>query len=157
MGPKKHTTHDKAKFLFHVANLLLKENKNVLFIDHGKQISALKNHYLLNYPLSKKTILFASTEEDSLAAIQDDHFHLAIIVVDILNPEGIELQLIKEIKLRAKYKKIPVILVSENLENESAQKAISLGIQNIIVAPFSCNQFLEKVTSLLGNLPSKTL
>ena len=98
MSKKNHSTHDKAKFLFHIANQLLKENKSVLFIDHEAQIHSLMNHYLLHYPISKKAILFASTEEKALATIQDDHLHLAIIIVDILTPEGIELQLIKEIK-----------------------------------------------------------
>ena len=60
------------------------------------------------------------------------------------------LQLIKEIKLRAKYRDIPVLVISGTLEAENVKTAIALGINNIIVKPFTYNIFIEKISRTLG-------
>ena len=62
----------------------------------------------------------------------------------ILMPKMNGLQLIKEIKLRAKYRDIPVLVISGTLEAENVKTAIALGINNIIVKPKCRNENCEQ-------------
>jgi len=98
--------------------------------------------------LQENKIVFASDGKEAMAKIQNQDF--ALIIVDVLMPRMNGLQLIKEIKSRTKYKDIPVVIISGTLEADNVQTAISLGISNILVKPFTFNIFIEKVGRALG-------
>ena len=138
---------EKAKLLYEVINKFLKK-KSVLLIDDEQEIKSLMANYLVRSQVEENRIVFASDGKEALAKIQNQEFGL--IIVDILMPRMNGLQLIKEIKLRAKYKDIPVLSISGTLEAENVKTAISLGITNIIVKPFTYNIFIEKIGRALG-------
>ncbi len=138
---------EKAKLLYEVINKFLKK-KSVLLIDDEQEIKSLMANYLVRSQVEENRIVFASDGKEALAKIQNQEFGL--IIVDILMPRMNGLQLIKEIKLRAKYKDIPVLIISGTLEAENVKTAISLGITNIIVKPFTYNIFIEKIGRALG-------
>lgn len=138
---------EKAKFL---RNLIAKflSKKSVLLIDDEDEIKSLMSNYLVKSHIEENRIVFASDGKEALSKIQNQEFGL--IIVDVLMPRMNGLQLIKEIKLRAKYKDIPVIIISGTLEAENVKTAIALGINNIIVKPFTYNLFIEKIGRALG-------
>ena len=138
---------EKAKLLYEVINKFLKK-KSVLLIDDEEEIRSLMANYLVRSQVEENRIVLASDGKEALAKIQNQDFGL--IVVDILMPKMNGLQLIREIKLRAKYKDIPVLIISGNLESENVKTAISLGITNIIVKPFTYNIFIERIGRALG-------
>ncbi len=138
---------DKAKLLFDLINSFLKD-KAVLLIDDEFEIKSLMANYLIRSHVVEDRIVFAADGKEALSKIQNQEFGL--IVVDIIMPRMNGLQLIKEIKLRAKYKDIPVLIISGNIEAENVKTAISLGIHNIIVKPFTYNIFIEKIGKALG-------
>ena len=79
--------------------------------------------------------------------IQNQEFGL--IIVDVLMPKMSGIQLVKELKSRAKFKNIPLVLISGNLDSENVKDAILLGVRNILVKPFNYDLFLEKVASTI--------
>lgn len=138
---------EKAKLLMDLINKFLKK-KSVLLIDDEDEIKELMANYLTKSNIDEDKIVYASDGKEALSKIQNQEFGL--IIVDILMPKMNGLQLIKEIKLRAKYKDIPVVIISGTLEAENVKTAISLGITNIIVKPFNYNLFIERVGRALG-------
>lgn len=138
---------EKAKLLMDLINSFLKR-KSVLLIDDEDEIKSLMANYLTKSNVEESKIVFASDGKEALSKIQNQDFGL--IVVDILMPKMNGLQLIKEIKLRAKYKDIPVVIISGTLEAENVKTAISLGINNILVKPFNYNIFIERIGRALG-------
>lgn len=138
---------DKAKLLLDLINKFLKK-KSVLLIDDEQEIKSLMANYLVRSQVEENQIVFASDGKEALSKIQNQEFGL--IIVDVLMPRMNGLQLIREIKLRAKYKDIPVLIISGTLEAENVKTAISLGINNIIVKPFTYNIFIEKIGRTLG-------
>lgn len=137
----------KANFLLELIGKFLSK-KSVLLIDDEDEIKALMSNYLVKSHIEENRIIMASDGKEALAKIQNQDFGL--IIVDILMPKMNGLQLIKEIKLRAKYKDIPVIIISGTIEAENVKMAMSMGINNIIVKPFTYNIFLEKIGRALG-------
>jgi YesN/AraC family two-component response regulator len=138
---------EKAKLLMELINSFLKK-KSVLLIDDEDEIKELMANYLTKSNIDEDKIVYASDGKEALSKIQNQEFGL--IIVDILMPKMNGLQLIKEIKLRAKYKDIPVVIISGTLEAENVKTAISLGITNILVKPFNYNLFIERVGRALG-------
>lgn len=138
---------EKAKFLLEIISKFL-DKKSVLLIDDEDEIKSLMANYLTKSHIEEKRIVLASDGKEALAKIQNQEFGL--IIVDVLMPRMNGLQLIKEIKLRAKYKDIPVLLISGTLEAENVKTAIALGINNILVKPFTYNIFIEKIGRALG-------
>ena len=142
-----YMTNEKAKFLLELISNFLKK-KSVLLIDDEDEIKSLMANYLAKSNIEENKIVFASDGKEALSKIQNQDFGL--IIVDILMPKMNGLQLIREIKLRAKYKDIPVIVISGTLEAENVKTAISLGINNILVKPFTYNLFIERIGRALG-------
>ena len=120
----------------------------MLLIDDEDEIKSLMANYLTKSHIEEEKIVYASDGKEALAKIQNQEFGL--IIVDILMPKMNGLQLIREIKMRAKYKDIPVIIISGTLEADIVKSAIALGINNIIVKPFTYNLFIEKIGRALG-------
>lgn len=143
------TTNDdpKVKLLMELVGRFLNK-KSVLLIDDEEEIKSLMANYLVRSQVEENRIVFASDGKEALSKIQNQEFGL--IIVDLIMPKMGGLQLIKEIKQRAKYKDIPVLIISGNLEAESVKSAMSMGIHNIIVKPFTYNIFLERIGRALG-------
>jgi two-component system chemotaxis response regulator CheY len=139
---------EKAKFLLELISKFLKK-KSVLLIDDEDEIKSLIANYLTKSHIEEEKIVYASDAKEALAKIQNQEFGL--IIVDILMPKMNGLQLIREIKMRAKYKDIPVIIISGTLDADIVKSAIALGINNIIVKPFTYNLFIEKIGRALGD------
>ncbi len=138
---------EKAKLILGLIGNSL-NRKSVLLIDDEDEIKALMSNYLIISKIQENRIVFASDGKEALGKIQNQGFGL--IIVDVLMPRMNGLQLIKEIKARTKYKDIPVVIISGTLEADNVQTAISLGINNILVKPFTYNIFIEKIGRALG-------
>lgn len=119
--------------------------KPILVIDDEVQIQNLISQYLQKANVDPEKIVFASNGKEGLLKIQNQEFGL--IIIDIMMPKMNGIQLIREIKTRAKFKNIPVVLISGNLYSENVKDAIVLGVKSILVKPFNYDLFLEKVAT----------
>lgn len=138
---------DKAKFLLELISKYLYK-KSIMLIDDEDEIKSLMSNYLVKSHIEENKIVLASDGKEALVKIQNQDFGL--IIVDVIMPKMNGLQLIKEIKLRAKYKNIPVLIISGTIEADNVKTAISLGINNILIKPFTYNLFIEKIGQTLG-------
>ncbi|MBY0413475.1 MAG: response regulator [Bdellovibrionales bacterium] len=139
---------NKANLIFEVMNQFLNK-KPVLLIDDEDEIKSLMANYLIKSQVDEQRIVMASDGKEALSKIQNQDFGL--IVVDILMPRMNGLQLIKELKMRKKYQHIPVLIISGSIDAENVKLAISMGVSNIIVKPFTYNVFLEKIGRTLSS------
>ncbi len=138
---------NKANFIFELVNKFLNQ-KAILIIDDEDEIKSLMSNYLLKSQIEQDKIVTASDGKEAIAKIQNQDFGL--IIVDILMPRMNGLQLIKELKMRKKYRDIPILIISGSVDAENVKQAIMMGVSNIIVKPFTYNIFLDKVGRTLG-------
>lgn len=130
-----------------IANILSKGigDKPVLVIDDEVQIQSLISQYLQKAYVEEDKIIFASNGKEALLKIQNQEFGL--IIIDVMMPKMNGIQLIREIKAKAKYRNIPLVLISGNLHSDNVKDAIILGVKSILVKPFNYDLFLEKVAT----------
>lgn len=138
---------NKANLIFELMEKFLNK-KSILLIDDEDEIKALMSNYLIKSHIDKDRIITASDGKEAISKIQNQEFGL--IIVDILMPRMNGLQLIKELKMRKKYRDIPMLIISGTIDAENVKSAISMGINNIIVKPFTYNIFLDKIGRVLG-------
>ena len=137
----------KANLIYELVEKFL-NNKAILLIDDEEEIKLLMSNYLIKSRIEEDRIVTASDGKEALSKIQNQEFGL--IIVDIVMPRMSGLQLIKELKARKKYKDIPILIISGTIDADNVKSAISMGISNIIVKPFTYNIFLDKIGRTLG-------
>ncbi len=120
-------------------------DKPILIIDDEIQIQGLISTYLQKAMVDPDQIVYASNGREGLLKIQNQEFGL--IIVDVVMPKMSGLQLIKELKSKARFKNIPLVLISGNLYSDDVKDAIMMGVKNILVKPFNYDIFLEKVAT----------
>lgn len=130
-----------------IANILNRGigTKPILVIDDEIQIQQLISQYLQKAYVDPERIIFANNGKEGLLKIQNQEFGL--IIIDVMMPKMNGIQLIREIKNRAKFRNIPVVLISGNLYSENVKDAIILGVKSILVKPFNYELFVEKVAN----------
>ncbi|RYZ80062.1 MAG: response regulator, partial [Proteobacteria bacterium] len=115
--------------------------KQCLFVDDNYDIFAivqasLAGHYHLDYA------------PDAFAALQIlSHKSYDILLTDIYMPHMSGLVFAEELK--KKFKEIPIVFISGNIEPEVVRKIFQLGGCNLVAKPIDMNELLEKMNRAL--------
>lgn len=72
-----------------------------------------------------------------------------LILLDIMLPAGSGLEVLKNIRSRAKTFSIPVIILTAKGDKETKEAAEKLGISGYFVKPVDMNELLEKLKEVL--------
>ena len=67
------------------------------------------------------------------------------------------IELIKQVKEKALYKKVPAIMMTSDADRNEVVKAAEVGITGYILKPFSGEILEEKIVEVLCELISKSL
>lgn len=133
------------------------EEMNVLVIDDEDKICELVKVFLSStFPFN--SIVSASSAFHANQKFQNQQFDL--IIVDHVLPGKLGLEFIEQLRKTVKYSRVKILLMSGYLQQDDVLSAIDVGVKHILVKPFTRQQLIEKVSSLLGvdendlNLPS---
>ncbi len=78
---------------------------------------------------------------------------IELILTDWNMPGGTGIDLLKKVRADAKYKSIPVILITTENEKSRILEAISAGASNYIVKPFTTEGLKQKFEAVFKALP----
>lgn len=73
-----------------------------------------------------------------------------LVVLDINMPRLDGLALLKAIRERAEWAKLPILMLSTEGQDSDRSKALALGASDYMTKPFKPAQLLERVAALLG-------
>ena len=89
--------------------------------------------------------------EQGLVAVKDTIYDL--ILLDIMLPHMNGLDILKKIKADARYKNIPVILLTNLGQDNIIKEAFALGAKDYVIkASYTPDQIVEKVREVLNSL-----
>lgn len=117
-------------------------NYKVLIIDDDKELSSL-----LQSCLHKKNIYadLAHTGAKGLSMLKEYHDYQAIIL-DIMLPDIDGFTVLSEIRAAGT---IPVCMLTAKNEDNDKVKGLSMGADDYLTKPFSINEFLARVDSMI--------
>ncbi|MBN1521726.1 MAG: response regulator [Candidatus Aureabacteria bacterium] len=74
-----------------------------------------------------------------------------LILLDIVLGRGMDgFETLKRLKAEEETKNIPVVMTTARSEREDMKQAMELGATKYLVKPFSFNELLAKITSVIG-------
>lgn len=73
-----------------------------------------------------------------------------LIVLDVMLPKMDGYQVARLLKFDAKYKNIPIVMLTARTQKDDKQTGISVGADAYITKPFKAEELLEMMTKLLS-------
>lgn len=123
------------------------EEMNVLVIDDEEKICELVKVFLgTAFPFN--SVVHAASAFHANQKFQNQSFDL--IIVDHVLPGKLGLEFIEQLRKTVKYNRVKILLMSGYLQQDDVLTAIDVGVKHILVKPFTRQQLVEKVSSLLG-------
>ena len=123
------------------------EEMNVLVIDDEDKICDLVRVFLSTaFPFN--SVVSAASAFHATQKFQNQQFDL--IIVDHVLPGKLGLEFVEQLRKTVKYNRVKVLLMSGYLQQDDVLTAIDVGVKQILVKPFTRQQLIEKVSSILG-------
>jgi two-component system sensor histidine kinase/response regulator len=119
-------------------------NPNVLVIEDDKIMGQMVNEILDDVGFHVTT---ATNGRTALQKLEEEQINF--IVLDILLPEMDGFQIYQELQSNPKTKDIPVIIVSAWADENNIQKAEQMGIKHFLPKPFTEDELLFGILTLL--------
>lgn len=130
----------------HLVKTIL-EHKNILIVDDEEKIREVLQKYLMRTEADIKNIVHAGDGREAIRKLNNQEFDL--IIMDIVMPHWTGLEILEQLKSKAKTKNIPVLMISGKLEPDTVREAILTGARHILAKPFNYKLFVERVCRCL--------
>lgn len=124
-----------------------KNKKTILIVDDEERIVEFIESYLIK---SGYEVLKAYNGCDALEIFNKEK--LALILLDLMLPDLSGEQVCQTIR---KTSKIPIIMITAKVEEESILKGLDIGADDYITKPFSPRQLVARVGALLRRVEGK--
>lgn len=124
----------------------LAKKPSVLIVDDEEKICFLIKTFL-EQTGAFKNIVTADTVSVALLKLRNEDFDL--IIIDYKLPDKDGTYFIDVASKSMKYQKMKYLLISGFLDNRSMVSVINSGVTNVLVKPFSRDDLIDKVYSLL--------
>lgn len=121
---------------------------NVLIVDDSRSMRKVIEKILRISGFDIGEIYEASNGKEALEVLEKNWVDL--ILSDLHMPEMDGIQFLQELKNRADYKDIPVVLITTEASEERLGYALSLGAQGYIRKPFEPDQIREYLSGIMG-------
>ena len=119
--------------------------ENILFVDDEEQIRKLITSYLQRQGY---VVTVATDGYEGLKAIRAKMPDLVITDVNMPNMDGITL--VRELRNRASYKFVPLLVLTTEATTERKQQGKAAGATGWLVKPFNPERLLATVAKVLG-------
>lgn len=93
----------------------------------------------------------ASDGEDALLKLEKGSSVPTVILLDVMMPKKNGFDVLKQIKLNDKLKKVPVIMLTNLAGQEDAEKALELGaVLYLVKSQYDPKQIVEKIKEIIS-------
>ncbi|MBT3879213.1 MAG: response regulator [Candidatus Scalindua sp.] len=125
----------------------MNENKQLLLVEDD-----LYSAETLKFALEAKghDVTLATNGRDALNMVNDDMPQL--IILDVMMPKMDGYHFCRLIKFDARYKHIPIIIVSSKIQDADRELGLACGANEYITKPYDLNILISTVEESLNNL-----
>ena len=125
----------------------MNENKQLLLVEDDSYSAET-----LKFALEAKghDVTLATNGRDALNMVNDDMPQL--IILDVMMPKMDGYHFCRLIKFDARYKHIPIIIVSSKIQDADRELGLACGANEYITKPYDLNILISTVEESLNNL-----
>lgn len=125
----------------------MEKNLSAIIIDDSQDVQELICE-LLGGTERFKSIVLADDGLDGLQKISRQKFDLIILDINMPKMDGI--QALELLSKGRDAKESKILMVSGAIDSENLKSTVSLGAKHFIVKPFSNENFIKKISSLMS-------
>ncbi len=122
------------------------EDLNILIVDDSPTMRRIIKNTLER--IGYRQSIEASNGLEALEALNDASINF--IITDWNMPEMSGLEFVTELRSRAEYTKLPVLMITTRGMKEDVLQAVQAGVNNYMVKPFTPETLEAKINKLLG-------
>lgn len=121
-------------------------DKNIIIIDDSNSIRKM-----VEFTLKTKgyNVTTACDGQEGLDRLSEQGYQL--IILDINMPKVDGFKFLEFVRENEDHRKIPVIMLTTEGQDEDREKALSLGARDYMVKPFKPTELIAKVNEILSN------
>lgn len=92
----------------------------------------------------------AKDGQEALDILQKERADIGLVLLDWNMPRLSGIEVLRKMKSDARFKEIPVMMVTTEVERTKVIEAISAGAKNYVMKPFSHEDLIAKIMQCLG-------
>jgi two-component system, chemotaxis family, chemotaxis protein CheY len=120
---------------------------NVLIVDDSAAIRKILQRVLRQTDIPIGEILEAGDGKEALSVLEKTQVGLVLSDINMPNMDG--LQLLSELKGKAEWKKVPIVMITTEGSHNKVLEAVNLGAAGYVRKPFTAEQIKEKLVGLV--------
>lgn len=120
---------------------------NVLIVDDSAAIRKILQRVLRQTDIQIGEILEAGDGKEALQVLESGQVGLVLSDINMPNMDG--LQLLSELKGKAEWKKVPIIMITTEGSHNKVLEAVNLGAAGYVRKPFTAEQIKAKLAGLV--------
>lgn len=120
---------------------------NVLIVDDSSAIRKILQRVLRQVEAPIGEIYEAADGVEAIAVLESQKVSFVLSDINMPNMDG--LQLLSEIKRRAEFKTLPVIMITTEGAQNKVLEAVNLGAAGYVRKPFTPEQIKEKLVGIV--------
>jgi two-component system, chemotaxis family, chemotaxis protein CheY len=121
-------------------------NVDVMIVDDSAAIRKILKRMLDGAGITLGNVVEAADGAEALEKLKQQPINLILSDINMPNMDGI--QLLTELKSKAEYKHIPVIMITTEGGEAKVMEAVQLGASGYVRKPFTSAQIKEKLDGL---------
>jgi two-component system chemotaxis response regulator CheY len=122
---------------------MFKPDTRVLIVDNLPAMRKLVAKVCLE--LGFQDLTEAADVIEGWQAIQNAKPRIGLIIADLYMPKCTGLDLIKRIRSDSRFSEIPFLMISTETDEVKVRKALSAGVDNFLVKPFTASNLTDKL------------
>jgi two-component system, chemotaxis family, chemotaxis protein CheY len=94
--------------------------------------------------------LEAKDGQEAIEVLEKEYTNVGLVLLDWNMPRLTGIEVLKKIKADVRFKAIPVMMVTTEVERAKVVEAISAGAKNYVMKPFSHEDLMAKIMQSMG-------
>jgi len=119
---------------------------DVLIVDDSAAIRKILQRVLIQAEVPLGNVFEAGDGREALSSLSNDRVGLVLSDINMPNMDGIEF--LREMKSKAEWKDVPVVMVTTEGSKQRVMEAVELGAAGYVRKPFTAEQIKEKLSGL---------
>lgn len=120
---------------------------DVLIVDDSAAIRKILQRMLVQADIQLGTVMEAGDGAEALEIMKKSRVQLVLSDINMPNMDG--LQLLRQIRARPEWERIPVIMVTTEGGEAKVMEALQLGANGYVRKPFTADQIKQKLEGLV--------
>lgn len=129
------------------------KSKTILLVEDNIDL----RQFIYSILESQYQVILAENGQEGLTILNENNKVIDLIVSDVMMPIMDGFSMLERIKEHPNWRSLPMIMLTARASEEDKLKALTIGVNDYIIKPFSTEELLVRIKNLLQNYEARQL